>query len=231
MNLTDGPRVTDVGTGEISAAVAATESAQCKSNTSDQDHAGHTTHPPTPNRRPTAAASSRASSPIKVISSASEDLGELTLVAEESADRPLLRRTQVPARPRGVRCASRGGLHGVLGAAQDQLTDYLAGRRTGIDLPVTLRGTAEQRRVWKLLTAIPYGDTVTYGELAAALADGTTPQEVGQAVGRNPLSIVVPCHRVVGSNGQLTGYAGGLKRKQFLLELEEPADVKAARLF
>jgi methylated-DNA-[protein]-cysteine S-methyltransferase len=81
------------------------------------------------------------------------------------------------------------------------------------------------------LTAIPYGDTVTYGELAAALADGTTPQEVGQAVGRNPLCIVIPCHRVVGSNGQLTGYAGGLKRKQFLLDIEEPAHVKAARLF
>ena len=82
-----------------------------------------------------------------------------------------------------------------------------------------------------MLSAIPYGGTVTYGELAAALADGTTAQEVGQAVGRNPLCIVIPCHRVVGSNGQLTGYAGGLKRKQFLLELEEPADVKAARLF
>jgi methylated-DNA-[protein]-cysteine S-methyltransferase len=68
-------------------------------------------------------------------------------------------------------------------------------------------------------------------ELAAALADGTTAQEVGQAVGRNPLSVIVPCHRVVGSNGQLTGYAGGLKRKQFLLELEEPSEVKAARLF
>jgi methylated-DNA-[protein]-cysteine S-methyltransferase len=72
---------------------------------------------------------------------------------------------------------------------------------------------------------------VTYGELAVSLADGTTAQEVGQVVGRNPLSIVVPCHRVVGRNGQLTGYAGGLERKQFLLELEEPADVRAARLF
>ena len=85
--------------------------------------------------------------------------------------------------------------------------------------------------VWDLLTAIPHGGTVTYGALAAALADGTTPQEVGQAVGRNPVCIVIPCHRVVGSNGHLTGYAGGLKRKQFLLGLEEPADVKATRLF
>ena len=119
----------------------------------------------------------------------------------------------------------------LLAEAGVQLTDYLAGDRADFDLPIALHGDERQHRVWKLLTAIPYGETVTYGELAAALADGTTAQEVGQAVGRNPLCIVVPCHRVVGSNGQLTGYAGGLKRKQFLLELEEPAEVKAARLF
>ena len=119
----------------------------------------------------------------------------------------------------------------LLTEARAQLTDYLAGARTGFDLPVELNGKDGQRRVWQLLTTIPFGETVTYGELAAALADGTTAQEVGQAVGRNPLCIIVPCHRVVGRNGQLTGYAGGLKRKQFLLELEEPANVKEARLF
>ncbi len=119
----------------------------------------------------------------------------------------------------------------VLADASAQLTDYLARERDDFDLPVSPHGDQRQLRIWKMLSAIPYGGTVTYGELAAALADGTTAQEVGQAVGRNPLCIVIPCHRVVGSNGQLTGYAGGLKRKQFLLELEEPADVKAARLF
>ena len=119
----------------------------------------------------------------------------------------------------------------LLAEAGVQLTAYLSGDRADFDLPITLHGDERQHRVWKLLTAIPYGETVSYGELATALADGTTAQEVGQAVGRNPLSIVVPCHRVVGSNGQLTGYAGGLKRKQFLLDLEEPAEVKAARLF
>jgi methylated-DNA-[protein]-cysteine S-methyltransferase len=112
-----------------------------------------------------------------------------------------------------------------------QLTDYLAGDRTEFDLPIKLQGDGRRHRVWEMLTTIPYGQTVTYGELAAALADGTTAQEVGQAVGRNPLSIVVPCHRVVGHDGQLTGYAGGLKRKQFLLELEEPVEMKEARLF
>ncbi len=80
-------------------------------------------------------------------------------------------------------------------------------------------------------TTIPNGETITYGELAAELADGSTAQEVGAAVGRNPLSIVVPCHRVVGKNGKLTGYAGGLERKKFLLELEEPAELREARLF
>ena len=119
----------------------------------------------------------------------------------------------------------------LLAEAGVQLTAYLSGDRADFDLPIALHGDERQHRVWKLLTAIPYGETVSYGELATALADGTTAQEVGQAVGRNPLSIVVPCHRVVGSNGQLTGYAGGLKRKQFLLDLEEPAEARAARLF
>jgi methylated-DNA-[protein]-cysteine S-methyltransferase len=115
--------------------------------------------------------------------------------------------------------------------AQTQLTEYLTGDRTEFDLPIALRGDDLQRRVWHRLTTIPYGDTITYRELAADLADGCTAQEVGAAVGRNPLSIIVPCHRVVGKNGKLTGYAGGLKRKQFLLDLEEPAEVRAARLF
>jgi methylated-DNA-[protein]-cysteine S-methyltransferase len=78
---------------------------------------------------------------------------------------------------------------------------------------------------------IAYGQTATYGELATKLADGITAYEVGQAVGRNPVSIIVPCHRVVGKNGVLTGYAGGLKRKRFLLDLEAPVPAAAGRLF
>jgi methylated-DNA-[protein]-cysteine S-methyltransferase len=80
--------------------------------------------------------------------------------------------------------------------------------------------------VWSILEEIPYGETTTYGEIAARL--GAQAQTVGKAVGQNPLSIIIPCHRVVGKNGSLTGYAGGLKRKQFLLKLEEPV---GARLF
>jgi methylated-DNA-[protein]-cysteine S-methyltransferase len=159
-------------------------------------------------------------------------LGELTIVADGDALTGLYFRHHWnrPAQDTfgpGVDAQSDA----LLAEVAVQLTAYLAGDRADFDLPTTLHGDERQHRVWKLLTSIPHGETVTYGELAAALGDGTTAQEVGQAVGRNPLCIVVPCHRVVGSNGQLTGYAGGLKRKQFLLDLEEPADAKAARLF
>jgi len=119
----------------------------------------------------------------------------------------------------------------LFGRAADQLHEYLAGERTQFDLPIAVVGDQRQRRFWDLLADIGYGQTKTYGELAAELGDGATAHEVGQAVGRNPLSIVVPCHRVVGKNGALTGYAGGLKRKRFLLDLEEPAPAAARRLF
>ena len=159
-------------------------------------------------------------------------LGELTLVADDDAMTGVYFRHhwhRPAADTFGPRVDAEADA--LLAEARTQLIDYLAGDRNDFDLPVRLHGDEAQHRVWHLLTTIPYGETVTYGELAAALGDGTTAQEVGQAVGRNPVSIVVPCHRVVGKNGQLTGYAGGLKRKQFLLELEEPAGVRAARLF
>ena len=159
-------------------------------------------------------------------------LGELTLVADGDALIGLYFRHhwyRPPAEAFGPRVDAKSDA--LLAEAQAQLDDFLAGDRTGFDLPTALRGDDLQRRVWDRLTAIPYGETVTYGELAAELADGSTAQEVGAAVGRNPLSIIVPCHRVVGKNGKLTGYAGGLERKKFLLDLEEPAELRAARLF
>jgi methylated-DNA-[protein]-cysteine S-methyltransferase len=109
-----------------------------------------------------------------------------------------------------------------------QLAEYFAGARRHFDLPMHAAGTAERRRVWDLIAAIPYGTTSTYGELARALGDGTTPREVGAAVGGNPLSILVGCHRVVGSDGRLTGYAGGLDRKRHLLDLESGQQVLEA---
>ena len=119
----------------------------------------------------------------------------------------------------------------LLDTARIQLDEYLAGERTSFDLPTAANGDEFQQRVWTMLEQIPFGATTTYGELAERLGDKTLAQAVGQAVGHNPLSIIVPCHRVVGKDGKLTGYAGGLSRKQFLLELEEPATVAAARLF
>ena len=104
--------------------------------------------------------------------------------------------------------------------AQQQLAEYFAGERTEFELETTVGGDELQRRVWDLIDRIPYGQTTTYGEMAQELGDVVLARDVGAAVGRNPLSIVTPCHRVVGKDGKLTGYAGGLERKRFLLELE-----------
>ena len=117
------------------------------------------------------------------------------------------------------------------GEAERQLAAYFAGDRQRFDLPIGLRGDAFQRRVWELIGAIGYGQTTTYGELAAKLGNGTSAKDVGAAVGRNPLCVIVPCHRVVGADGSLTGYAGGLARKRFLLRLEEPAGPDSGKLF
>lgn len=105
--------------------------------------------------------------------------------------------------------------------AEAQLAEYFDGERTEFELEVTASGDEFQRSVWELIDRIPYGETTTYGEMAQELgSDPTLARKVGGAVGRNPLSIVTPCHRVVGKDGNLTGYAGGLERKRQLLELE-----------
>ena len=104
--------------------------------------------------------------------------------------------------------------------SEDQLVEYLTGRRRTFDLNLVLHGAPLQRRVWDLIRLIQYGETLTYGELVTRIGDGVTAQQVGAGVGRNPLSIIVACHRVVGRNGRLTGYAGGLARKRHLLDLE-----------
>lgn len=105
-------------------------------------------------------------------------------------------------------------------AVVEQLVEYFAGARTDFDLPLAPRGTDFQRAVWSALSAIPYGGTTTYGELARRLGKPHAARAVGAATGRNPWSIVVPCHRLVGGNGALTGYAGGIAAKRFLLDLE-----------
>ncbi|MBB6052605.1 methylated-DNA--[protein]-cysteine S-methyltransferase [Armatimonas rosea] len=104
--------------------------------------------------------------------------------------------------------------------AAAQLTEYLEGKRTGFTLPLAPAGTAFQRQVWAELEQIPYGQTISYGELARRIGNPSASRAVGLANGKNPLSIIVPCHRVVGATGKLTGYGGGLERKATLLALE-----------
>lgn len=114
--------------------------------------------------------------------------------------------------------------HPVLLQAQTQLAQYFCGQRTSFDLPLGLGcGTEFQQSVWQALLNVPCGATVTYGELSARLGKPTAVRAVGGAIGRNPLSIIVPCHRIVGANGTLTGYGGGLERKAALLQLEGQA--------
>jgi methylated-DNA-[protein]-cysteine S-methyltransferase len=109
----------------------------------------------------------------------------------------------------------------VLVTAAEQLKAYFAGELTSFDLPLSMDGTGFQQTVWASLQEIPYGQTISYGELARRIGQPTASRAVGLANGRNPVSIVVPCHRVVGSNGSLTGYGGGLDRKRYLLSLEQ----------
>jgi methylated-DNA-[protein]-cysteine S-methyltransferase len=107
--------------------------------------------------------------------------------------------------------------------AVSQLAAYFNGTLTEFDLPLAPEGTPFQRKVWDGLRAIPYGQTVSYGELARSIGSPAASRAVGLANGRNPIAIVVPCHRVIGSDGSLTGYGGGLDRKQFLLSFERGA--------
>ena len=105
------------------------------------------------------------------------------------------------------------------------LDQYFSGKKPFVTPPVELEGTEFRKSVWAILQTIPYGETITYGEIAKEIAkqqgkEKMSAQAVGGAVGHNPISIIVPCHRVIGSNGQLTGYAGGIERKKYMLDLE-----------
>lgn len=114
-------------------------------------------------------------------------------------------------------------------AAREQLAEYFSGQRREFDLPLAPTGTPFQQEVWALLGEIPYGETTTYGDLARQLGKPQASRAVGAATGRNRISIVIPCHRLVGSTGKLTGYAGGLHRKEYLLALEQGLNIPAPR--
>jgi methylated-DNA-[protein]-cysteine S-methyltransferase len=108
-----------------------------------------------------------------------------------------------------------------------QLRAYFAGERTDFDLALELVGTAFQRKVWQALLTIPYGETRSYGEIAEQVGSPTAYRAVGLANGHNPIGIIVPCHRVIGANGSLTGYGGGLDKKRILLEMEKSRNAPA----
>lgn len=157
-------------------------------------------------------------------------VGALTLVAEKDALTGIYfaihrRRDRLPDFGELVSSSA------LFAAAARELREYFAGERKGFDLPLAPRGDEFQQSVWAQLRQIPYGVTRTYGDLARAIGRPGAAQAVGAANGANPISIVVPCHRVIGADGSLTGYAGGLDRKRFLLELERPAAEDDGRLF
>jgi methylated-DNA-[protein]-cysteine S-methyltransferase len=144
--------------------------------------------------------------------------GPLTLVAEDDALCGLYMHQQ-RHRPAEPTFGSRG-FGDVFARAETQLKEYFAGQRREFDLPLTFGGTPFQRAVWSALLEIPYGETASYGELARLLGKPSAARAVGLANGKNPISIIVPCHRVLGSTCSLTGYGGGLERKQYLLDFE-----------
>ena len=159
-------------------------------------------------------------------------IGELTVVADDGAITHLLMDAARyrPDDPDVLGVAGDPAAEPFASAAV-QLAAYFAGVLTRFDLPLAPRGDDFHQRVWALLREIPYGETRSYGDLARALGDRNLAQAVGTANGRNPIAVVVPCHRVIGSDGSLVGYAGGLERKRFLLALEEPAADEVGRLF
>ena len=146
-------------------------------------------------------------------------VGELTLVATEQGLRAVLwpgddDRVPLPD------TMQRDDDHPLLQAARDQIRQYFEGARTEFDLPLDLRGTEFQVEVWRALVEIPFGETSTYGDQAHRIGRPKAARAVGAANGQNPVSIVLPCHRIVGKDGSLTGFAGGLDTKRFLLDHE-----------
>ncbi|GAB3146274.1 methylated-DNA--[protein]-cysteine S-methyltransferase [Amycolatopsis sp. NPDC004378] len=152
--------------------------------------------------------------------------GPLTLVAEDAALCGLYMHEQ-RHRPAEATFGAPGSAE-VFARTEIQLKEYFAGQRREFDLPLAFAGTPFQRTVWTALLEIPYGETASYGELAQLLGKPSAARAVGLANGKNPISIIVPCHRVLGSTGSLTGYGGGLERKRYLLDFERRPSTREA---
>ncbi len=146
-------------------------------------------------------------------------VGELTLVADDTALCAILWENDRPGRVKLGPLEYAPG-NEVLHQAQRQLEEYFSGTRDRFDMPLSMQGTAFQKRVWELLLSIPFGETRSYRQIAELAGNPKAVRAVGAAVGRNPVSIIAPCHRVLGTTGSLTGFAGGLDAKKALLRLE-----------
>jgi methylated-DNA-[protein]-cysteine S-methyltransferase len=146
-------------------------------------------------------------------------VGRLTLVGSDAGLAGVLWENDRPARVR-LTIDVKDDRHPVLVETERQLLEYFDGRRTSFALPLDPAGTTFQQQVWKALLSIPFGETRSYAEIARQVGKPRAMRAVGAANGRNPLSIVAPCHRVIGSNGALTGFAGGLETKKYLLSME-----------
>ncbi len=149
-------------------------------------------------------------------------VGELTLVASDTGVAAILWENDDPERVR-LGAMVRDNDDAILVAAEQQLHAYFAGALTAFSVPLDFQGTDFQKSVWAALLTIPFGETRSYGEIARQIGRPTASRAVGAANGRNPISIIAPCHRVIGSNGALTGFAGGLAAKELLLGLERGA--------
>jgi len=160
----------------------------------------------------------------------STPVGELKLVASERGLAAILWKNDDPHGSRFLP-QTRDEAHPVLIEAERQLREYFAGERRCFTLPLDFVGTEFQKKVWNALVAIPFGETRNYSEIARQIGHPQAVRAVGAANGRNPLSIVAPCHRVIGANGKLTGFAGGLEVKAFLLDLEMPQKAGVLPLF
>lgn len=147
-------------------------------------------------------------------------VGELTLVADAKGLAAILWENDRPGRVRLGALTEDAG-HPVLLETERQLGEYFAGMRTTFDVPLSFSGSDFQKSVWRALLTIPFGETRSYGEIARQVGKPSASRAVGAANGRNPVSIIAPCHRVVGATGKLTGFAGGLEAKAFLLALEK----------
>ena len=147
-------------------------------------------------------------------------VGQLKLVANETALVAVLWQNENPKRVRLEELLEQHD-HPILCEAQQQLAEYFAGTRQQFDLPLDFDGTYFQKQVWQALLQIPYGETRSYKQIAEQLGNPKAVRAVGAANGKNPISIIAPCHRVIGASGKLVGFAGGLDNKQILLKLEQ----------